>query len=69
MFPLSMSIRFEYLLGESERMMLALGIGKKNDLLGSVDMKDMMKIDDILSPHPDEETLISVQCTDVLLHL
>ena len=50
-------------------MMLAVGIGKKNDLLDSVDMKDMVKIDDILSPHPDEETLISVQGTDVLLHL
>ena len=50
-------------------MMLAVGIGKKNDLLDSVDMKDMVKIDDILSPHPDEKTLISVQCMDVLLHL
>ena len=50
-------------------MMLAVSIGKKNDLLDSVNMKDMMKIDDILAPHPDEETLISVQCTDVLLHL
>ena len=57
------------MLGESERMMLALGIGKNNDLLDSVDMKDMMKIDDILSPHPDEKTLISVQCVYVLLHL
>ena len=50
-------------------MMLAVSIGKKNDLLDSVDMKDMMKIDDILSPHPDEETLISVQCVYLLLHL
>ena len=50
-------------------MMLAVGIGKKNDLLDSVDMKDMMKIDDILSPHPDEETLISVQYVYLLLHL
>ena len=50
-------------------MMLAVSIGKKNDLLDSVDMKDMMKIDDILAPHPDEETLISVQCMDVLFHL
>ena len=50
-------------------MMLAVSIGKKNDLLDSVDMKDMMKIDDILSPHPDEKTLISVQCVYVLLHL
>ena len=50
-------------------MMLAVGIGKKNDRLDSVNMKDMVKIDDILAPHPDEETLISVQCTDVLLHL
>ena len=50
-------------------MMLAVGIGKKNDLLYCIDMKDMMKIDDILAPHPDEETLISVQCVYVLLHL
>ena len=50
-------------------MMLAVGISKKNDLLDSVDMKDMVKIDDILAPHPDEKTLISVQCVYVLLHL
>ena len=31
-------------------MMLAVGIGKKNDLLDSVNMKDMVKIDDILAP-------------------
>lgn len=50
-------------------MILAVGIGKKNDLLDSVNMKDMVKIDDILAPHPDKKTLISVQCVYVLFHL
>ena len=49
-------------------MMLAVGIGKKNDLLDSVDMKDMMKIDDILSPHPDEKTLVGIQGVKVLFN-
>ena len=49
-------------------MAFAVGIGEQSHLFDSVDMENMMKVDDILSPYAYEEAFVGRQGMESLFH-